>query len=112
MNSTTPMAATGTVLVNGDASNVTGTAWFDHQWGDFIAVGGGGWDWFAVNLDDVVDRTVRLLSQLTRQVAIVQYPTLSRSTVSRRHAACISSAHSSSFKSCRRATWRYGTTIR
>ena len=35
----------------------------------------------AVDLDDVVARTVRLLAQLTRQVAVVQYPTLSRSTV-------------------------------
>ena len=35
----------------------------------------------AVDLDDVVRRSVRLLTQLTRQVAIVQYPTLSRSTV-------------------------------
>ncbi len=35
----------------------------------------------AVDLDDVVRRSVRLLSTLTRQVAIVQYPTLSRSTV-------------------------------
>jgi heat-inducible transcriptional repressor len=35
----------------------------------------------AVDLDDVVGRSVRVLSQLTRQVAMVQYPTLSRSTV-------------------------------
>ncbi len=35
----------------------------------------------AVDLDDVVQRSVRVLSQLTRQVAVVQYPTLSRSTV-------------------------------
>jgi heat-inducible transcriptional repressor len=35
----------------------------------------------AVDLDDVVHRTVRMLAQLTRQVAIVQYPTLARSTV-------------------------------
>jgi heat-inducible transcriptional repressor len=35
----------------------------------------------AYDLDDVVTRTVRLLAQLTRQVAVVQYPTLSRSTV-------------------------------
>jgi heat-inducible transcriptional repressor len=35
----------------------------------------------AVDLDDVVQRSVRLLGQLTRQVAVVQYPTLSRSTV-------------------------------
>lgn len=35
----------------------------------------------AVDLDDVVQRSVRLLAQLTRQVAVVQYPSLSRSTV-------------------------------
>jgi heat-inducible transcriptional repressor len=34
-----------------------------------------------VDLDDVLRRAVRLLAQLTRQVAIVQYPTLSSSTV-------------------------------
>ncbi|GAA1796243.1 heat-inducible transcriptional repressor HrcA [Luedemannella flava] len=42
----------------------------------------------AVDLDDVVHRTVRLLAQLTRQVAIVQYPSLSRSKV--RHLELIS----------------------
>jgi heat-inducible transcriptional repressor len=35
----------------------------------------------AVDVDDVVRRSVRLLAQLTHQVALVQYPTLSRSTV-------------------------------
>jgi heat-inducible transcriptional repressor len=35
----------------------------------------------AVDLDDVVARTVRLLAQLTRQVAVVQYPSLTRSSV-------------------------------
>lgn len=35
----------------------------------------------AVDLDDVMQRTVRLLAQLTRQVALVQYPTLTRSGV-------------------------------
>src|ERR1700761_5928362 len=35
----------------------------------------------AVDLDDVVHRTVRLLAQLTRHVAVVQYPSLSRSSV-------------------------------
>ena len=35
----------------------------------------------AYDLDSVVMRTVRLLVQLTRQVAVVQYPTLSSSTV-------------------------------
>ena len=35
----------------------------------------------AYDLDDVVMRTVRLLAQLTRQVAVVQYPSLTRSAV-------------------------------
>src|SRR5215475_13133127 len=35
----------------------------------------------AVDLDDVMHRTVRLLAQLTRQVAVVQYPSLARSAV-------------------------------
>jgi heat-inducible transcriptional repressor len=35
----------------------------------------------AVDLDDVVMRTVRLLAQITRQVAVVQYPSLTRSAV-------------------------------
>ena len=35
----------------------------------------------AYSLDDVVMRTVRLLVQLTRQVAVVQYPSLTRSAV-------------------------------
>ncbi|HEV2452137.1 MAG TPA: heat-inducible transcriptional repressor HrcA [Streptosporangiaceae bacterium] len=35
----------------------------------------------AYDLDDVVTRTVRLLAQLTRQVAVVQYPSLRISTV-------------------------------
>lgn len=34
-----------------------------------------------VDLDDVLRRSVRLLAQLTRQVAVVQYPTLTRSRV-------------------------------
>jgi heat-inducible transcriptional repressor len=35
----------------------------------------------AYDLDDVVTRTVRLLAQLTRQVAVVQYPSLTKSAV-------------------------------
>jgi heat-inducible transcriptional repressor len=42
----------------------------------------------AVDLDDVVHRTVRLLAQLTRQVAVVQYPSLIRSCI--RHLELVS----------------------
>jgi predicted secreted hydrolase len=59
--SRTSMAATGELRLNGQATRVSGIAWFDHQWGDFIAVGGGGWDWFAVNLEDGTDLTLSLV---------------------------------------------------
>lgn len=41
-----------------------------------------------VDLDDVLRRSVRLLAQLTRQVAVVQYPMLTRSVV--RHIEVVS----------------------
>ncbi len=42
----------------------------------------------AIDLDDVLLRTVRLLAQVTQQVAIVQYPALTHSTV--RHVEVVS----------------------
>ncbi|MGO4256796.1 heat-inducible transcriptional repressor HrcA [Marmoricola sp. RAF53] len=46
----------------------------------------------AHDIDDVVQRSVRLLAQLTQQVAIVQYPSLSRSTVRHVELVALSSA--------------------
>jgi predicted secreted hydrolase len=59
--SRTAMTATGTLTLDGTPLAVEGEAWFDHQWGDFISVGGGGWDWFAVNLADGTDLTLSLV---------------------------------------------------
>jgi predicted secreted hydrolase len=59
--SRTRLAVTGSLALDGATLSVTGTAWFDHQWGDFISVGGGGWDWFAVELDDGTDLTLSLV---------------------------------------------------
>ncbi|WP_308301207.1 lipocalin family protein [Frankia sp. Mgl5] len=49
--SQTNLKASGTLLDHGVPVNVTGTAWQDHQWGDFTA-GPGGWEWFSIQLDD------------------------------------------------------------
>lgn len=46
----------------------------------------------AVDLDDVLRRAVRTLAQLTRQVAVVQYPTLSASTVRHLEVIALTSA--------------------
>lgn len=35
----------------------------------------------SISIDDVLNRGIRLLSQLTKQVAVIQYPTLNRSKV-------------------------------
>ncbi len=59
--SRTAMTASGTLTVDGRSLTVDGAAWFDHQWGDFISVGGGGWDWFAVNLADGTDLSLSLV---------------------------------------------------
>jgi predicted secreted hydrolase len=73
--SRTRMSVGGTLTLDGAALSVTGTAWFDHQWGDFIAVGGGGWDWYAVNLADGTDLTISVVRAADGSLAIV-YGTL------------------------------------
>jgi predicted secreted hydrolase len=52
------MQAQGMLRIGDATYQADGTAWFDHQWGDFITVGGGGWDWFAINLEDGTDVTL------------------------------------------------------
>ena len=46
------MAASGTLAIGGETLNVSGIAWFDHQWGDLQQAVNVGWDWFALQLDD------------------------------------------------------------
>lgn len=69
------LSVAGTVFVDGSPRHATGQAWFDHQWGDFISVGGGGWDWFAVNLADGTDLTISLVRGADGKDALV-YGTL------------------------------------
>ncbi len=60
--SRTHMAVTGSVEDHGAAVSVTGLAWMDHQWGNFLTVGGGiGWDWFSIQLDDGTDAMVAFI---------------------------------------------------
>ena len=73
--SRTRMDATGTLRVGDRELTVTGIAWFDHQWGDFISVGGGGWDWFALNLDDGTDLTVSVVLDRERR-PVLTYATI------------------------------------
>lgn len=49
--SRTRLQVTGALMDHGERVPVSGVAWMDHQWGDFISTGGG-WDWFSIQLND------------------------------------------------------------
>jgi predicted secreted hydrolase len=42
----------------------------DHQWGDFVTYQGGGWDWFAIQLDDGRDIMLYLIRDPSGRPAI------------------------------------------
>lgn len=47
------MPVLGSLNVDGREFSVVGTGWFDHQWGDFFALGApGGWQWMGLHLGD------------------------------------------------------------
>jgi len=52
--SRTRMNITGTLKVANIQERVTGIAWFDHQWGDFLPAKLS-WDWFSIQLDNGAD---------------------------------------------------------
>jgi RND superfamily putative drug exporter len=82
--SRTAMTAKGDLVVDGKTIHVTGEAWFDHQWGDFIAVGGGGWDWFAVNLSDGTDLMLSLVRNADGSYPLVYGTIVDKAGVTRR----------------------------
>ncbi len=82
--SRTAMDATGSVTLGDRSLTVTGDAWFDHQWGDFISVGAGGWDWFALNLDDGTDITLSLVRAADGSYPLV-YGTMAGGSGETRH---------------------------
>ncbi len=82
--SRTRLAAAGVLTLGARQLAVRGEAWFDHQWGNFIAVGAGGWDWFAVNLADGTDLTLSLVRDATGAYPLV-YGTLVQPDGSAQH---------------------------
>jgi predicted secreted hydrolase len=46
------MSLSGQIQDHGAQIVVTGQAWFDHQWGNFVTLTGSGWDWFSIQLDN------------------------------------------------------------
>src|SRR5689334_6034023 len=66
--SRTDLAARGMLEADGKSIPVTGTAWMDHQWGNFRTFATGGWDWFALDLND--DRQIMLYLIRNQQGAV------------------------------------------
>ncbi len=48
--SRTRMQLSGTLTDHGQTLPITGQAWMDHQWGDFVSLLGSGWDWYSIQL--------------------------------------------------------------
>jgi predicted secreted hydrolase len=47
------LALRGALTLEGRSTDVTGTAWLDHEWSDaMLPAGAVGWDWVGMNLDD------------------------------------------------------------
>ncbi len=59
--SRTRMELRGTLDDHNQRKQITGEAWFDHQWGNFIPEELGGWDWFGIQLEDGADFALALL---------------------------------------------------
>jgi predicted secreted hydrolase len=51
----TRLLVSGSMSTEVGSQPVRGLAWMDHQWGDFTTFQDGGWDWFAVQLEDGTD---------------------------------------------------------
>ena len=50
--SRTRLSAAGVLRQDSQDIPVSGVAWMDHQWGNFVVGAIGGWDWYSLQLDD------------------------------------------------------------
>jgi predicted secreted hydrolase len=57
----TRMKVAGELDLGQGATQASGEAWMDHQWGDFATYQAGGWDWFSAQLDDGTDVMLYLI---------------------------------------------------
>jgi predicted secreted hydrolase len=91
--SRTRMNIQGTLIDHNQPVQVTGLAWMDHQWGNFLLLGGGGWDWYSVQLSNDTEMMWYFLHDASGKIttyvsytdssgkASVIPPTLAHSTV-------------------------------
>ncbi|MEM7515371.1 MAG: lipocalin-like domain-containing protein [Planctomycetota bacterium] len=72
----TRLATSGTLTVNGEARLVTGSSWFDHEFGSSV-LGEGvvGWDWFGLQLEDERELMLFVLRKENGEVGIASAAT-------------------------------------
>src|SRR5258706_4205906 len=63
--SRTRMALSGTLIDHNQSLRVNGVVWMDHQWGNFLTLGGGGWDWFSIQLNNNTEMMLYLIRDAT-----------------------------------------------
>jgi predicted secreted hydrolase len=66
--SRTRMAVSGTLVDHGRTLAVSGEAWMDHQWGNFVTIGGGGWDWFSIQLANNTELMLYLIRDTSGKI--------------------------------------------
>lgn len=73
------MDVTGTLTIDGEIENVTGSGWLDRQWGSPGFIASYGWDWFGVQMDDGSDILMfRIRNLATGKVVRVEATTLTK----------------------------------
>ncbi len=68
-DSRTRMSVVGTILDHNQALHVTGLAWMDHQWGNFLLLGAGGWDWYSIQLNNDTEVMIYVIRNANGVVA-------------------------------------------
>lgn len=63
---------------DGEPVPVSGIAWMDHQWGDFVVAAAGGWDWYSLQLDDGRELMLYVLRSATGETTGVYGSEISR----------------------------------
>ena len=66
--SRTRMLLSGTLVDHNQPLQVSGEAWMDHQWGNFLTLSGGGWDWFSIQLTNNTEMMLYLIRDSTGKI--------------------------------------------
>ena len=67
--SRTRMQVSGAISDHQHNLAVKGQAWMDHQWGNFLTLGGDGWDWYSIQLNNDTEMMLYFIRDASGKVA-------------------------------------------